>query len=81
MMEANLVIGVAILALWHPSFNGICHFWMYMIMLHPMTMHVRQRYRWGMFYLIILTSIEFIWFIIKIVQVKHFKDTFPGAQV
>lgn len=75
------MILIAIMALRHPSMNALAYFWIYLIMFHPMTMHVMKRFKWGMIYLIILFAIEFVWFIFKIVQVKHFKDApLPAAE-
>lgn len=73
-MEAHLPILLGMVAFAHPSMNSLAYFWAYLCMFHPMTMDVRVRFRWGMFYLLILLLLELVWFIFKVRQLRYFVD-------
>jgi len=83
MMEANLVIAIMIMSLYHPSMNALGYSWAYLIMLHPMTMDVKIRFKWGMIYLLVLLLLQIIFFILKLRNLKYFSDSwhYEGANV
>lgn len=74
MMEAHLTILLGMVAFAHPSMNSLAYFWAYLCLFHPLTMDVRVRFRWSIFYLLILLVLELVWFIFKVRQLRYFVD-------
>lgn len=55
MMESYMFLIVGLAAYIHPSLNSMIFMLLTALLFHTMTKHVKERFKWNMFFLIIIT--------------------------
>lgn len=75
MMESYMFLIVGMAAFIHPSLNSMIFMLLTLLLFHSMTKHVKDRFKWNMLFLMIITVYLVVVISTKLIkQLKYFKE-------